>query len=151
MSWGCERDRGRNSVSDLPLRWRAVFLGTRPPRVPAWFLWLRLGLATVPGFLLSCGELGSALAALPSCCGDFCCCGAQAQVSGSAAVGHRFVHSMWDLPNEGSNLCPWHCKATLTREVPGQWFLISLVYGLLVYTLKIIYDCKELCLCLVDL
>lgn len=77
MSWGCERSReGTQCLIYPPLR--AVFLGTRPPRVPAGFCGCA-GPSLLPGFLLSCGELGvGRLAALPSCCGDFCCCGAQA-------------------------------------------------------------------------
>lgn len=141
-----ERSRKELSVWST-LRWEQSFWGPDLLGSLRVFLWLRWAFATVPGFLLSCGERAVGFVWRP--------CLLAAVIS--VVVEHRL--SGVRLSSCGAQVCPQHVGSSqwgiepvslalqgefLTREVPGQWFLISLVYGLLVYTLKIIYDCKEL-------
>ena len=63
-------------------------------------------------------------------------CGSQFLPSRCLAL---VVHGMWGLLRLGIEPVSLALQGEfLTREVPVHWFLISLVYGLLVYTLKII-------------
>lgn len=91
-------------MSDLPSAESSLSGGPDLPRVPA------------PGFCGCAGPrycawvlaelwragVGFALAALPSCCGVISVVVEhRLRCQAPAAVGHRFIHSMWDLPNAG--------------------------------------------------
>ena len=114
------------------------------------FLWLRRAFAAAPGFSLSCAgrRLGFVwrrchLAAVLSLVAEHRLSGAGLSGCGSRVQSLQYlglvVHGMWDLPRRGIEPMSLALQGEfLTREVPVEWFLISLVYGLLVYTPKII-------------
>ena len=129
---------------------RAVFLGASPPRAPAcvslaapglrcgaWVLsklcgaapWLRLAALHLAAVLSLVAEHRLSGAGLSGC-------GSRVQ---SLQYLGLVVHGMWDLPRRGIEPMSLALQGEfLTREVPVEWFLISLVYGLIVYTPKII-------------
>ena len=114
------------------------------------FLRLRRAFAAAPGFSLSCAGRGLGfvwrrclLAAAIAVVAEHRLSGAGLGSCGSRVQSLQYlglvVHSMWDLPRRGIEPMSFALQGEfLTREVPVQWFLISLVYGLLVYTPKII-------------